>query len=115
MKSARAVCVSCVSALLMLPFPRDSETGYALSVGRGQPVAAAAAVAASDGIALPTVFEQAAAGVAGVGAGAGPDAPQLCVVREGEVAKMGGCEEQTKLTLQVRSRASLLGARFQAM
>lgn len=61
---------------------------------------AAAAAAASDGMALPTVFEQAAAGV-GVG-GEGVDVAQVCIVRDGETARMGGCEEQTRLTLQVR-------------
>lgn len=79
---------------------RDMDSGYTLSVGRGQPVAAAAAAAASDGMVLPTVFEQAAAGV-GVG-GLGSGVAQLCIIRDGEAARMGGCEEQTRLTLQVR-------------
>ncbi len=83
----------------MSPPPRDTDSGYTLSVGRGQPVAAAAAAAASDGMVLPTVFEQAAAGV-GIG-GVGADAAQVCIIRDGEAARMGGCEEQTRLTLQV--------------
>lgn len=82
---------------------RDADSGYTLSVGRGQPGVAAAAAAASDGLALPTVFEQAAAGV-GVG-GMGTDVAQVCIVRDGDTARMGGCEEQTRLTLQVRSKA----------
>ena len=74
-------------------------------MGRGQPVAAvAAAAAAADGIALPTVFEQAAAGV-GVGAAGSGGWQQLCIVRDGEAARMGGCEEQSRLTLQVRARS----------
>lgn len=92
-----------------LPSPscpiRDADNGYTLSVGRGQPVVAAAAAAASDGMALPTVFEQAAAGV-GVG-GVGMGVAQVCIVRDGETAKMGGCEEQTRLTLQVRETEHL--------
>lgn len=76
------------------------DSGYTLSVGRGQPVAVAAAAAASDGMALPTVFEQAAAGV-GVG-GLGSGVAQVCIVRNEDAARMGGCEEQTRLTLQVR-------------
>ena len=79
--------------------PRDPDTGYTLSVGRGQPVVAAAAAAASDGMVLPTVFEQAAAGV-GIG---GADAAQVCIIRDGEAARMGVCQEQTRLTLQVRN------------
>lgn len=62
-------------------------------------MAAAAAAAASDGMALPTVFEQAAAGAGVGGAGAGV---LLCVVRDGDAARMGGCDELTRLTLQVR-------------
>lgn len=76
------------------------DSGYTLSVGREQPVAAAAAAAASDGMALPTVFEQAAAGV-GVGV-LGSGVAQVCIIREDDTARMGGCEEQTRLTLQVR-------------
>eukprot|EP00903_Cladosiphon_okamuranus_P016883 g15565.t1 len=79
----------------------DMDSGYTLSVGRGQPVAAAAAAAASDGMALPTVFEQAAAGV-GVG-GLGSGVAQVCVIRDEDTARMGGCEEQTRLTLQFAS------------
>lgn len=79
------------------------DSGYTLSVGRGQPVAAAAAAAASDGMALPTVFEQAAAGV-GVG-GLGPGVAQMCIIRDEDTARMGGCEDQTRLTLQVRDAA----------
>lgn len=79
---------------------RDVDSSYTLSVGRVQPVVAAAAAAASDGMALSTVFEQAAAGV-GVGGGVAAVA-QMCIVRDGETARMGGCEEQTRLTLQVR-------------
>lgn len=74
-------------------------------MGRGQPVVAAAAAAASDGMALPTVFEQAAAGV-GVG-GVGVGVAQVCIVRDGDTARMGGCEEQTRLTLQVRETEHL--------
>lgn len=85
-------------------FPdRDMDSGYTLSVGRGQPVAAAAAAAASDGMALPTVFEQAAAGV-GVG-GLGSGVAQVCIIRDEDTARMGGCEEPTRLTLQVRHGA----------
>lgn len=62
---------------------------------------AAAAAAAADGMALPTVFEQAAAG-AGVGVAGSGASQQLCIVRDGEAARMGGCEEQTRLALQVR-------------
>ncbi|CAM9577804.1 unnamed protein product [Pylaiella littoralis] len=83
----------------------DADNGYTLSVGRGQPVVAAAAAAASDGMALPTVFEQAAAGV-GVG-GEGVDVAQVCIVRDGETARMGGCEEQTRLTLQFASESDM--------
>lgn len=86
---------------------RDSESGHTLSVGRAQPVVAAAAATASDGMVLPTVFEQAAAGV-GVG-GAGASIVQLCIVRDGEAARMGGCEEQTRLTLQVRHASRTRG------
>lgn len=85
--------------LWLVPY-RDADNGYTLSVGRGQPVVAAAAAAASDGMALPTVFEQAAAGV-GVG-GVGVGVAHVCIVRDGEAARMGGCEEQARLTLQVR-------------
>lgn len=62
---------------------------------------AAAAAAAADGMALPTVFEQAAAGVA-VGVAGSGGSQQLCIVRDVEAARMGGCDEQTRLTLQVR-------------
>ncbi|CBJ30921.1 conserved unknown protein [Ectocarpus siliculosus] len=79
----------------------DVDSSYTLSVGRVQPVVAAAAAAASDGMALSTVFEQAAAGV-GVGGGVAAVA-QMCIVRDGEAARMGGCEEQTRLTLQFAS------------
>lgn len=84
------------------PSPRDTDSGHTLSVGRGQPVAAAAAAAASDGMVLPTVFEQAAAGVGVGGVGAIDHAAQACIIRDGEAARMGGCEEQTRLILQVR-------------
>ena len=62
---------------------------------------AAAAAAAADGLALPTVFEQAAAGVA-VGVAGSGGSQQLCIVRDEDAARMGSCEEQTRLTLQVR-------------
>lgn len=62
---------------------------------------AAAAAAAADGMALPTVFEQAAAGVA-VGVAGSGGSQQLCIVRDLDAARMGGCDEQTRLTLQVR-------------
>lgn len=94
------VHTSTASPVALICARRDADSGYTLSVGRGQPVVAAAAAAASDGMALPTVFEQAAAGV-GVG-GVGVGVAQVCIVRDGETARMGGCEEQTRLTLQVR-------------
>lgn len=92
---------ACGMSVVVRP-DRDAETGYTLSFGRGQPVAAAAAAAAPDGMALPTVLEHAAAGV-GVG-GAGSGVVQLCIVRDGDAARMGGCEELARLTLQVTER-----------
>lgn len=88
----------------MFPSPcrisfRDADAGYTLSVGPGQPAAVAAAAAASGGMALPAAFEAAAA----AGAGAGGSGGLLCIIREGEVAKMGGCGEQATLTLQVHN------------
>lgn len=61
--------------------------------------AAAAAAAAADGMSLPTALEHTAGGgVAGV---EGAGVLHSCLVRDGETARMGGCEEQTRLTLQV--------------
>lgn len=81
----------------MHPTSRDAETGYTLAVGRGQPTAAAA-MAASGGVALPPGLEAAAA--AGMG-GAWTEGV-MCIIRDGEMARMGGCEEQSKVALQVR-------------
>lgn len=72
-------------------------------------MAAAAAAAASDGMALPTVFEQAAAGAGVGGTGAGV---LLCVVRDGDAARMGGCDELTRLTLQVRVAYNIQYTRY---
>lgn len=79
---------------------RDAESGYTLSVGRGPSAVATAAAAASGGLTpLPPGLElAAAAGAGGVGAGG----VILCVVRDGEAARMGNCDEQATLTLQVR-------------